>query len=109
MMVPVFPSAPCGMLDASHVTTCLEPIFQTVPWLGVLMVGEKTMSSLRLLASEVTATGNAVTEETRARAVKREVKSCIVEVALKKERETRQAKYGVVEREARMKRSGMGW
>jgi len=34
------------------------------------------------------------------------VKNCIVEVG---QRETQQAKYGVVEREMRMKRSGMGW
>lgn len=46
------------------------------------------MSSLRLLASGATARGNAVVEETRARAVRRAVKSCIVEVA--QERETQQ-------------------
>lgn len=84
-MVPLFPSAPGGTLDASHVTTCLEPTFQTVPWMGDLMRGEKTMSSLRLLASWATATGNAVVEETRARAVMRAVKSCIVEVAQKRD------------------------
>jgi hypothetical protein len=70
------------------------------------------MSSLRLLASWATATGNAVVEETRARAVRRAVKSCIVEVAHAKERRNK-VKYGVVKREMRMrmrmKRSGMGW
>lgn len=43
------------------------------------------MSSLRLIASGATATGNAVVEETRARAVRRAVKSCIVEVAQERE------------------------
>jgi hypothetical protein len=56
----------------------------------------------------VTATGNADVEETRARAVRRTAKSCIVEVAYKKGR-GKQAKCGVVAREMRMKRSGMGW
>ena len=67
------------------------------------------MSSLRLTASGVTATGNAGVEETRARAVRRTVKNCIVKVAQKGDGS--KPSMGVVERgmRMRMKRSGVGW
>jgi hypothetical protein len=61
-------------LDVSHVTDCVEPVYQIVPWLGDMMGGATTMSSSRLAAGA----GDAVVDAARARAERRVVRSCIV-------------------------------
>lgn len=82
-------------------TSCVVPATQIVPLLGSVIWGVKTMSSLRLMTA---AAGDAVTEDIRARAEKRAVKSCIVNVA-EKTRGTTQIWGGGRERE----RKGVGW
>lgn len=67
-------------MDVSHSTVCTELTGQISPALGLKMGGETTMFSLRLMASGA---GNAVAEEARARAERRAVKSCIVNVVEK--------------------------
>jgi len=66
-----------GILDVSHMMFCVVPTSQVVPGLGWVMAGVTTMSSLRLMAAGA---GDAVAEETRARAERRAVKSCIANV-----------------------------
>ena len=77
MMVPVLLFPYGGILDVSHVTVCVVPTSQVVPVPGWVMEGETTMSSLRLMAAGA---GDAVAEETRTRAERRAVKSCIANV-----------------------------
>jgi hypothetical protein len=67
-------------MDASHSTVFTELTGQISPALGLMMMGEITTFSLRLMAAGA---GNAVAEEARARAERRAVKSCIVNVVEK--------------------------
>jgi hypothetical protein len=72
-MVPVLFWPLGGMLDVSHVTVCVEPVYQVVPALGDVTGGATTMSSLRLVAG----VGDAVVDAARTRAERRVVRSCI--------------------------------